>query len=183
MARCARSWRVQLENSPRLSLLPDARVSQTLGLMGRPASTKLTPDVAAEICERTASVAVVEGSITSLGSEYALSLQARNCRTGEVLAQEQARAARKGGRLQGAGAKWQNDSGLGPENRCRRVEKEPYFSAEITTSSLEAWRSYNTGVNVSMHTGIADGSQLTPEAGGRTRPHICDGSCLPGPEL
>jgi len=60
---------VELENSPHLSLLSDARVSQALSLMGRPTSAKLTPDVAAEICERTASVAVVQGSITSLGSE------------------------------------------------------------------------------------------------------------------
>src|SRR6185295_10839512 len=51
---------VQLENSSRLSLLSDARVSQTLRLMGRPASVKLTSEVAAEICERTASAAVVE---------------------------------------------------------------------------------------------------------------------------
>src|SRR6185295_2540605 len=86
---------VQLENSPHLSLLPDTRVSRALTLMGRPATTKLTPEVAAEICERTASVAVVEGSITRLGSKYGLSVQARNCRTGDVLAQEQARAVKK----------------------------------------------------------------------------------------
>jgi hypothetical protein len=86
---------VQLENAPRLCLLSDARVSQTLRLMGRPANVKLTQDVAAEICERTASAAVVEGSITSLGSEYALSVHARNCQTGEILYQEQARAAEK----------------------------------------------------------------------------------------
>jgi serine/threonine protein kinase len=69
---------VQLENSARLSLLPDARVSQTLELMGRPVNTKITHDVAAEICERTTSAAIVEGSITSLGSKYRLSLRARN---------------------------------------------------------------------------------------------------------
>ncbi len=44
---------VELGNSPYLSVLSDARVSQTLRLMVRPADTKLTPDVAAEICERT----------------------------------------------------------------------------------------------------------------------------------
>ncbi len=44
---------VELGKSPYLSLLSDARMSQTLRLMVRPADTKLTPDVAAEICERT----------------------------------------------------------------------------------------------------------------------------------
>ena len=33
--------------------------------------------------------------ITSLGSEYVLSLRARNCRTGDVLDEEQAPAAKK----------------------------------------------------------------------------------------
>ena len=63
--------------------------------MVRPADAKLTPDVAAEICERTGSAAVVEGSITSLGSEYVLGLRARNCRTGDILDEEQAPAAKK----------------------------------------------------------------------------------------
>jgi tetratricopeptide (TPR) repeat protein len=143
---------VQLENSPHLSLLPDARVSQALSLMGRPTSAKLTPDVAAEICERTASVAVVEGSITSVGSEYELSLQARNCRTGELLDQEQARAAKKEDVFK-ALARMAKRLGTRAGESLPRVEKEPYFSAEITTSSLEAWRSYNSGVNVAMHRG------------------------------
>jgi tetratricopeptide (TPR) repeat protein len=143
---------VQLENSSRLSLLPDARVSQALSLMGRSANTKITSDVAAEICERTASVAVVEGSITSLGSEYGLSVQARNCRTGDVLSQEQARAADKEDVFK-AIAKMAKRFGARAGASLPRVEKEPYFSAEITTSSLEAWRSFNTGMNVSMHRG------------------------------
>jgi serine/threonine protein kinase len=85
----------QLGNSPGLALLSDARVSQTLRLMVRAPDAKLTPDLAAEICERTASAAVVEGSITSLANEYVLNLHARNCRTGDVLDEEQVPAARK----------------------------------------------------------------------------------------
>ena len=86
---------VRLANSPSLAPLSDARVSQTLRFMDRPSDAKLTPPVAAEICERTASAAVVEGSISSLGNEYMLSLRARNCRTGDVLDEEQAPAAKK----------------------------------------------------------------------------------------
>jgi tetratricopeptide (TPR) repeat protein len=143
---------MQLENSPRLSLLPEARVRQALSLMGRPTSAKLTPDVAAEICERTASVAVVEGSITSVGSEYGLSLQARNCRTGELLDQEQSRAASKDDVFK-AFARMAKRLGTRGGESLPRVDKEAYFSAETTTSSLEAWRSYNAGVNVAMHKG------------------------------
>src|ERR1051325_7696157 len=72
-------------NSPTVALLPDARVTRTLRFMMRPPDAKLTPDIAAEICERTASAAVVEGSITSAGGEYVLDLTARNCQTGDIL--------------------------------------------------------------------------------------------------
>ena len=143
---------MQLENSPSLSLLPDARVAQTLAMMGRPASTRLTPDVAAEICERTASVAVVEGSIASLGTEYGLSLHARNCRTGETLYKEQARAAEKEDVFK-ALAQLTKRFGTRAGESLPHVETGPDLSTEITTSSLEAWRAYNAGVDISMHRG------------------------------
>ena len=53
------------------------------------------PDVARAVCVRTASAAVLEGSIAALGSQYVLGLHATNCATGEILADEQAQAARK----------------------------------------------------------------------------------------
>jgi eukaryotic-like serine/threonine-protein kinase len=139
---------VQLENSAHLSLLPDARVSQTLRLMGRPANAKLTPDVASAICERTASAAVVEGSITSLGSKYVLSLRARNCRTGDILDQEQARAAKKEDVLK-ALAQMAKRLGTRVAESLPRVEKEPSLPAEVTTPSLEAWRSYSAAMKAS----------------------------------
>ena len=85
---------MQLEQSPFLSLLSDQRIQTTLGLMGQPADARLTPEIARDICERTGSAAVLDGSITRLGSQYVLGLRARNCRTSEVLDQEQVQAAR-----------------------------------------------------------------------------------------
>ena len=136
---------VQLENSPRLSLLPDARVSRTLGLMGRPTDAKLTPDVAAEVCERTASMAVVEGSITSLGNEYVLSLRARNCRTGDILDQQQGRAAKKEDVFQTLGQMVKRFGNRAADS-LPRVENQPSLPAEVTTPSLEAWRSYSAAM-------------------------------------
>jgi eukaryotic-like serine/threonine-protein kinase len=62
---------VQLEQSPFLSLISDDRIQETLKLMAKPADARLTPEVSREICERTASAAVLDGSIASLGSQYA----------------------------------------------------------------------------------------------------------------
>ena len=86
---------VQLEESPFLALVSDQRIQQVLRLMVRTPGTRLTPEIAREICERDAGAAVLEGSIATLGSQYVLWLRARNCRTGDVLAQEQAQVGRK----------------------------------------------------------------------------------------
>ena len=77
---------IQLEQSPFLSLVSEERIQKTLALMGQPTDARLTPELAREICERTASAAVLEGSIASLGTQYVVGLRARHCRTGNVLA-------------------------------------------------------------------------------------------------
>jgi tetratricopeptide (TPR) repeat protein len=136
---------VRLGNSPYLALLSDARVSQTLRLMGRPPDAKLTPDIAAEICERTGSAAVVEGSITRLESEYMLGLRAKNCRTGDVLDEEQAPAAKKEDVFKALGQMVNRFRARAGES-LPSVEKEPSLPAEATTPSLEAWRSYSAAM-------------------------------------
>jgi eukaryotic-like serine/threonine-protein kinase len=61
-----------------------------LRLMGKPPDTSITPELGREIWERTASAAVLEGSIARLGSQYVVGLRAKSCRTGDVLDEEQA---------------------------------------------------------------------------------------------
>ena len=61
---------VDLQQSPFLSLITDRQVQQTLTRMGQPKDARLTSEVAQQICERTASAIVLEGSIASLGNQY-----------------------------------------------------------------------------------------------------------------
>jgi len=86
---------VQLQQSPFLSLISEERIRRTLPLMNQPADARLTPDIAHGVCVRTGSAAVLEGSIAALGSQYVLGLRAEDCATGDILADEQAQAARK----------------------------------------------------------------------------------------
>jgi serine/threonine protein kinase len=86
---------VELQQSLFLSLISDRQVQQQLALMGQPKEARLTSEVAQQICERTASTMVLEGSIASLGSQYVLGFRAKNCNTGNILDQEQAVAARR----------------------------------------------------------------------------------------
>ena len=134
-----------------LNVLPDARVNQTLRLMVRPSDAKLTPEVASEICERTGSAAEVEGSITGLGNEYLLGLRARNCRTGEVLDEEQASAVKKDDVLKALdqmAIQFRNRAG----GALAHVENDVGVPADVTTPSLEAWRSYKAAIAASIHT-------------------------------
>jgi len=86
---------VQLEQSPFWSVISEQRMQQTLRLMGRTADTRINLVTAREICTRTGSAAVIEGSIVSLGTQYVLGLRAENCRNGDILDEEQAQATRK----------------------------------------------------------------------------------------
>jgi eukaryotic-like serine/threonine-protein kinase len=135
----------RLGNSPDIALLSDARVSQTLRLMEQPTDAKLTSAVAAEICERTGSAAVVEGSITSLGHAYVLSLRARNCRMGDVLYEEQSPAAKKEDVVQALGQLASSFQTRAGESLPGMVN-EPSLPTEVTTASLEAWRSYSAAM-------------------------------------
>jgi eukaryotic-like serine/threonine-protein kinase len=138
---------MQLEQSPFLSLVPEERIQQLLGLMGKPVQTRLTPEIAHEVCERTASAAVLDGSITRLGTQYVVGLRAKDCRSGRVLAEEQVQAARKEdvlNALSQIASRFRTHLG----ESLATVEKHNTPLAEATTSSLEALKAYNTGLKV-----------------------------------
>jgi tetratricopeptide (TPR) repeat protein len=134
----------QLEQSPFLRLLPDEGIKQALHFMNRPTETPLSPEVAREICERVGSTGVLEGSIASLGRQYVLWLRARNCETGDVLAQEQAQAGRKEEVLNALGRiAVQIRTRLGESLASVQEHSTPLEQA--TTSSLEALKAYSAG--------------------------------------
>jgi tetratricopeptide (TPR) repeat protein len=133
---------VQLEQSPFLTLVSDQQAQQALRFMNRPPETRLTPEVSQEICQRTGSSAVLEGSVAGLGSQYILWLRARNCRTGEALAEEQAQAERKEEVLKALGGiAIQMRTRLGESLASLHEHSTPLEQA--TTSSLEALQAYS----------------------------------------
>src|SRR3984885_12560064 len=138
---------VQLEQSPFLSLISEQRILHTLSLMGQAPDARLTPELAHEVCERTASAAVLDGSIANLGSQYVLGLRAKNCRTGDVLDEEQVEVERKEDVLNALtqiASKFRTRVGESLET----VEKHDTPLAEATTPSLEALKAYSMGWKV-----------------------------------
>jgi DNA-binding winged helix-turn-helix (wHTH) protein len=94
---------VQLEQSPFLSIVSDQQIQQILQMMGQKPDAKLTPEIARELCQRTASAAVLEGSIGQIGTPYLLTLKAVNCANGETLASTEAQASDKSHVLEALG--------------------------------------------------------------------------------
>jgi len=135
---------VSLQQSPFLSVLPDSTVAKTLQLMTRPAGTRLTPEVARELCQRAGSKAYLAGSIGSLGSEFVVGLKAVNCQSGDSMAQEQVTAASKEKVLDALGEAASKLRGELGESLAT-VQKFDVPLAEATTSSLEALKAYGLG--------------------------------------
>jgi DNA-binding winged helix-turn-helix (wHTH) protein/Tfp pilus assembly protein PilF len=138
---------VQLEQSPFLNLVSEDRIQRALSSMGQAPDARVIQDVAREVCERTGSAAVVDGSIANLGSEYLLGLQAKSCRNGAILDEEQVQAAKKEDVLHALdqiASKFRTRVG----ESLTTVEKYDTPLAEATTHSLEALKAYSAGWKV-----------------------------------
>jgi eukaryotic-like serine/threonine-protein kinase len=136
---------VQLEQSPFLSLVSEERIQQALRLMGQPADTGLTPQVAREICERTASAAVLDGSIAQIGTQYNLILKAVACSSGDSLASTDAQASDKNHVLDALGKAATEMRGKLGES-LGTLQKFDAPLEQATTPSLEALQAYSLGM-------------------------------------
>jgi serine/threonine protein kinase/tetratricopeptide (TPR) repeat protein len=144
---------VELGQSPFLNVLSERKVSETLGMMGRPKNERITADVGRELCLRTGSKAVLGGAIANLGSHYLIDLSATACSTGDTLAKEQVEATGKEDVLK---ALSRGSSSL----RTKLGESLPSVQkfdvpVEATTSSLEALKNYSMGITIGREKGNA----------------------------
>ncbi|HYL47164.1 MAG TPA: protein kinase [Candidatus Limnocylindrales bacterium] len=134
-----------LQQSPFLSILPDRKVSETLGLMGRAPDQRLDEKTALELCQRAGSAAVLAGSIAPLGSHFVLGLHAVNCASGDSLAREEAEAAHKEDVLKGldkAASRLREKLG----ESLGSIQKFDAPIEQVTTKSLDALKAYSLGM-------------------------------------
>jgi serine/threonine protein kinase/tetratricopeptide (TPR) repeat protein len=134
----------QLAQSPFLSLISDERIAQTLTLMAQPKDARLTPAIAREVCQRTASAVSIQGSIGNLGSQYVVGLKAVDCRNGDVLADEQESANGKEQVLKALGDAATKLRGKLGESLAS-LQKYEAPPENVTTPSLEALQAYTLG--------------------------------------
>jgi tetratricopeptide (TPR) repeat protein/predicted Ser/Thr protein kinase len=145
---------VQLEQSPFLSIIPDQQIQQTLQMMGQKPDARLTPTIARELCQRTGSAAALDGSIAQIGTQYLLTLKAVNCASGETLASAEAQASDKNHVLDALGktaSEIRNKLG----ESLNTVQKFDTPLEQATTPSLEALKTFGSGIKVAFTTGSA----------------------------
>ena len=135
----------QLAQSPFLHILSDRQVQQTLQYMGQPATARVTNELARQVCQRTQSVAVMEGSIAQIGNTYNLILNAVNCASGEPLATASIEATDKDHVLAALSSAADNIRGKLGES-LTSIQKYSVPINEASTSSLEALKAYSLGV-------------------------------------
>ncbi|MGA2263402.1 MAG: serine/threonine-protein kinase, partial [Acidobacteriota bacterium] len=134
----------KLLESPYLNIFSDEEVQETLKLMGRPADARVTQDVGREICLRQGLKAMIAGTISAMGSNYLIQLNAIEAQSGTILAMEQVEAASKEmviAQLGKAGINMRSKLG----EKLATIQKFNAPLERATTSSLEALKAYTLG--------------------------------------
>ncbi len=140
---------IQLEQSPFLSLFPEAQVRHELTLMKRAPGERVTAELAREICVRQNLKALIAGSIVPLGRHYVITLEAVNGASGETLAREQVQAGDKEQVLRAlseAATRLRERLGesLGSIQRFNRPLQEG------TTAKPEAFKAYSQAIELAV---------------------------------
>jgi serine/threonine protein kinase/tetratricopeptide (TPR) repeat protein len=144
---------VQLGQSPFLNILSDRKVGETMRLMGRQSGDRITQDLAGELCVRTGSKAILLGSISKLGGQYVVGIDAVGCSTGDTLAKEQEEAATKEDVLK-ALSKAASSLRAKLGESLASIQKFD-VPVEATTTSLEALKAFSMGITTSRTKGDA----------------------------
>jgi eukaryotic-like serine/threonine-protein kinase len=135
---------VYLAQSPYLELVSDDRVRDALQLMDRDPAARMTHDVAAEVCQRLGLQAVLEGSVSAIGSAIVVALVATDCATGAPIERQQVEVERKEDVLRAIGPMSASlRTALGESRASLARHNVPI--EEATTPSLDALKAYTEG--------------------------------------
>jgi len=80
--------RYEMDQTPYLNLLGLDKTYATLGQLKLPPTTRMTPEIARQVCSKTNSKMVISDSIADAGNRYHLEIRAFDCGSGATLAEE-----------------------------------------------------------------------------------------------
>ena len=133
----ATAFRMELAQSPFVTILSGANVRAKMTQMQHKPEDHLTAALAREVCERTASQAVVHGSIAKAGSHYILTEEATNCVDGASLG-EASREVSSAEQLPGALARLAGEIRHSLGESRRTIARFSHPLSPVTTASLDA---------------------------------------------
>lgn len=139
-----RALSVKLGESPHFNILNEFNLSETLRLMQRSRNERLVPPLDREVCQRASAKVAIGGSIVALGDQYVITLEAKNCLTGDVVAHQEGRTPTRDKVLSTLGDL------ISPLRRklgesLATIEKFNTPILEATTPSLSALKAYTVG--------------------------------------
>jgi hypothetical protein len=147
-------------------VVPAARVREALALMRREAGTRVTRELALELCQRVGAKAVVAGSLSTVGRQYVIGLEGIACETGRTLARELVDVQGRERALDGLGrAVSSMRERLGESVASIRRFDVPI--AQASTSSLEALKALSRGDFERAHGRDEDAERWYRRAWGR----------------
>ena len=138
------AFRIDLAQSPLVTLVPAAQVAEVLSRMRRQVTTQLNEALAGEVAVREGIKAVLVGDVAVAGSRYVLSTRLVSAGTGEVLAGYRETAA-DSSELLGAVDRLSRKlrERIGEPLKSLRAEQP---LARVTTGSLRALRKYTQAI-------------------------------------
>jgi tetratricopeptide (TPR) repeat protein len=139
--------RYEMEQTPYLNLLGLDKTYATMAQLKLAPTTKITPEIARQICRKTNSKMVLSDSIADAGNRYRLEIRALDCGSGATLAEERTDISARNQVIHELGA---------AAARLRRKLGEPVESLarfnqpleKATSASLEALQTGAEGVKL-----------------------------------
>lgn len=158
-----RAVMIHLAQSPYVTIVPDQKLGMALQSIGRSPEEALTPALALQVCQRLKSAALVTGLIRGGTPHYLISIEAQNCADGTSLVHESFSVDGKPEVLPQLSAAVDDlRKRLGESRQSLRT-----FDVSIeqaTTSSLEALRAYQLGLDLRAHSKNAEARDVLKTA-------------------
>jgi eukaryotic-like serine/threonine-protein kinase len=153
---------MELTQSPNLNVASSLQVQEMLRRMNREPNAEITREVGAEVCSRMSGKAIIAGTITKLGSDYVIGLEALGCENGTTLGLAQAEAGSKESVLKAmdqAASQLRGKLGESLPNLQRYN-----FPLNATTSSLDALKAFSMGMKAEQEKHPVEGIPYYKEA-------------------
>jgi DNA-binding winged helix-turn-helix (wHTH) protein/tetratricopeptide (TPR) repeat protein len=155
--------RMDLIQSPFVSVVPSATVRATLTQMMHKPDDPMTPAMAREVCERTNSQTVLHGTIARFGQHFLLTEEATSCVNGAVLAQTKREAAGTEDLPHSIDKLAESiRQKLGESRRSIAHFDTPLFGQN--TASLEALKDFSQSIRDNAHGNVSQAIAMSKQA-------------------